>query len=84
LTVEFWFRTKDVAPVDEQHVLFEMNAGSEPSLTIYIEDGLLKCAPFGITTDGDHHLVLVYEGILPLEETRWQHVSCAFHQMRLI
>jgi hypothetical protein len=48
--------------------------------TIFIENGELKCAPFGI----EENHILVYEGISPLTEKRWQHVSCGFHQMQVI
>jgi hypothetical protein len=52
-----------------------MTTGNVPSLTIFIENGELKCAPFGI----EENIFLVYDGISPLTEKRWQHVSCGFH-----
>lgn len=45
-------------------------------MTIYVEDGKLKCSPFGRKTDGKFDLV--YDGVgNPLEIDKWQHISCA-------
>lgn len=47
------------------------------AMTIYIDnDGLLKCAPFGL--GGAKESILVYEGVYPYEINSWQHVSCVY------
>jgi hypothetical protein len=55
--------------------LFTMENLEFNVMTIYVEDGLLKCSPFGRNKGFD----LVYEGAgNPLEIDKWQHISCVF------
>ena len=76
-TVEFWFRP-DVTKAAELAgltYLFTMENLEFNVMTIYVEDGLLKCSPFGRNKGYD----LVYEGVgNPLEVDKWQHISCVF------
>ena len=66
-TVEFWYRLpKDQVYVSKPNYLFTMglkqNLITNEAMTIYIDnDGLLKCAPFGL--GGAKESILVYEGV---------------------
>ena len=48
-------------------------------MDIYVENGKLKCAPFGYSKDDDR-FILEYDiegdGVLKTDE--WQHISCIF------
>ena len=46
-------------------------------MDIYVEDGTLKCAPFG--NYADENKILSYDiGSNPLETSEWQHITCIF------
>lgn len=51
-------------------------------MAIYVEDGMLKCAPYGYTKNRE--LVLNYAEFNPdtkidvLNEKKWQHISCIY------
>lgn len=69
-TVEFWFRfPKDAAAnLPKPNYLFTMGLKQSTSIneamSIYIDkDGLLKCAPFGLSAAPE--TILVYEGVYP-------------------
>ena len=51
-------------------------------MAIYVEDGVLKCAPFGRCMDPTSELV--FEGINPLTIDSWQHISCSFARRKYI
>ena len=56
-----------------------MESNQQNAMSIYVEDGKLKCSPFGRKTGTDAKFELVYEGVgNPLEIDKWQHISCAF------
>lgn len=44
-------------------------------MAIYVEDGVLKCGPYG---KNDTKLVLEYTNIDPLNTMEWQHISCIY------
>ena len=78
-TVEFWFkpdvsRASELARQGITH-LITMEDVQYRAMTIYVENGVLKCSPYGRSKGFD----LVYEGIgNPLEIDTWQHISCMF------
>jgi len=51
-------------------------------MDIYVEDNVLKCAPFGRETGGAP--VLTYEGINPLNTQEWQHITCILVNERYV
>ena len=79
-TVEFWFKadTERESELTNQEgevtQIFTMVDGLNSAMTVYVQDGLLYCSPFGRNKGFD----LVYDGIRPLAETRWQHIACIF------
>lgn len=86
-TVEFWFRfPEDVSLSASQDMtyLFTLSEGSEESeaMTIYIDKGKLKCAPFGAKGKGG--TVLTYSGVNPFTSKKWQHVSCSYQQGKYV
>ena len=48
-TIEFWFKLEDESSYEGNAMIFTMfdENGSLPYYTVYIEEGALKCAPFG-------------------------------------
>lgn len=46
-------------------------------MDIYVEDGTLKCAPFGNHID-DKKILSFDIGSNPLETSEWQHITCIF------
>lgn len=75
-TVEFWFRFPKDAATDlpKPNYLFTMglrqNTTSAEAMSIYIDtDGLLKCAPFGISAPPS--TILVYDGVNPYSISSW-------------
>ena len=81
-TVEFWFRFPEdvsLSAAQDMTYLFTMSEGSEETeaMTIYIEAGKLKCAPFGAKGKGAG-AVLTYSGVSPFSSKKWQHVSCSY------
>lgn len=60
LTAELWFQFKEKQLNSTRVDLIRLSTGSEDSLMIYIENGVLKCAPFG---PDDDNSVLVYKGV---------------------
>jgi hypothetical protein len=64
MTVELWFKFKEL-PGNVTFNLHSLQAVNKWSLTIFVEDGVLKCAPFG---KAGHH-TLVYRNIS--QERRW-------------
>jgi len=56
-----------------------VDTDKEPSLAssameIYVEDEVLKCAPFG----RGRGKILTYTGVNPLTVDEWQHISCTY------
>lgn len=47
------------------------------AMDIYVEDGKLKCAPFGYSNDEKYILEYDIEDDVLLTE-EWQHISCIF------
>jgi len=64
MTVELWFKFKEL-PGNATFNLHSLQAVNKWSLSIFVEDGVLKCAPFG---KASHH-TLVYRNIS--QERRW-------------
>jgi hypothetical protein len=64
MTIELWFKFKEL-PGNATFNLHSLQAVNKWSLTIFVEDGVLKCAPFG---KAGHH-TLVYRNIS--QERRW-------------
>jgi len=55
-------------------------------MAIYVENGELKCAPFGFQNGEPKNpeSILTYSGIRPLEEAKWQHISCIYLNQRYV
>ena len=50
------------------------------AMTIYVENGKLKCAPFGLNID----IKVEYEGVDLFNTDKWQHISCIFSNERYV
>ena len=102
-TVEFWFKAdtqKFKEVTQERTFLFMMNGRAEgiPQerlsrfamnvMAIYVENGELKCAPFGFDQKTgelkDPTTVLTYTGVNPLTEEKWQHITCIYLQNKYV
>ena len=51
------------------------------TMVVYVDDGVLKCAPFGIS---DQESVLTLEGVNPLTVDKWQHISCSMRRQKFV
>jgi hypothetical protein len=53
MTVEFWFKFKNVPDLNSTFNLHSLQTTNQNkwSLTVFIENGILKCAPFGSASD---------------------------------
>lgn len=60
-TIEFWFKLHDPALYSQNVSLFSMvaneNSKPTPYYHVYLEDGALKCAPFGLKSFKDPVIV---------------------------
>ena len=53
---------------------------AKDAMAIYVEDGTLKCAPFGYNQEGAEDTILTYDlgGENPLTVDAWQHITCTY------
>ena len=86
LTVEFWFRSDAANSLAAQAQtvllsLFSESTGKEV-MTVFVDGGVLKCAPFGRTSSSSS--ILTYAGVNPLTDDKWYHISCGYIEQRFI
>lgn len=83
-TVELWFKpdVSKAVELGQQGItyLYTMQDSLFSAMTIFIENGVLKCSPLGLNRGYD----LVYEGVRPLETDSWQHISCMFSHAKFV
>ena len=57
--------------------MFDEN-GSLPYYTVYIEEGVLKCAPFGRSSFKDPILTFSDFSLANKDQYGWWHISCSY------
>ena len=79
-TIEFWFKLDQDRLYDGNRMLFSMTdeKNQVPYYTVFIEDGVLKCAPFGVSGVRDPVLVFDQFSLLNKDRYGWWHISCSY------
>ena len=79
-TVEFWFKVDDDFLYESNSMLFSMVSSRENPLLyyhIYIQQGELKCAPFGTTSFKDPIITFTQFSKENEDVFGWWHISCS-------
>ena len=95
-TVEFWFKpdpTKSAELLSQPLTYLYVMQGqtdanaignvAQDTMLIYVENGELKCAPFG-DASGPIGEPLVFTGINPFAVSEWQHITCIYVQQKYV
>lgn len=81
-TIEFWFKVTDPAVYEQDVLLFSMISNeNNPQLYyhVYIQNGDLKCAPFGTASFKDPILTFTQFSLENQDTYGWWHVSCSYN-----
>ena len=81
-TIEFWFKLSDPELYDQDVLIFSMvsneNTNPAPYYHVFIEQGVLKCAPFGTKSYKDPVIVFTDFNKQNEDIYGWWHVSCSY------
>lgn len=80
-TVEFWFKMEDPSGYQTDQLLFSMvsnNQNPQDYYHIYIQNGELKCAPFGTRSYKDPVITFSQFKKENADTYGWWHVSCSY------
>ena len=80
-SIEFWFKIEDPAVYTQDVLLFSMVSGrinAQLYYHVYIENGDLKCAPFGDVSFKDPVLTFTQFSLENQDTYGWWHISCSY------
>ena len=80
-SIEFWFKVTDPTAYSQDQLLFSMVSGEKNAqdyYSIYIQNGQLKCAPFGTASFKDPVIVFTQFKLANQDVYGWWHVSCSY------
>jgi hypothetical protein len=81
-TIEFWFKITDksVYTASEKFYILSMrdSGGKYPYYEVFVQNGVLFCAPFGSASINDSKLSFNLFGARNEDQFGWWHVSCSY------